>query len=65
MANLYEPIMPSKTLLVKNILNLDTSCYEPISYDSGVKLESVPYLFQRIDPANVDLEKGSEITFKA
>lgn len=63
MANLYEPVLPKHAKMVKKLLGLEEIMeWAPVSYDSTVVLEQVPIMFERLDPATIDLSKGSEDT---
>ena len=65
MANLYEPLLPKHAQMVRELLGLkDEKKWAPTSYDSSVILGQVPIMFDRLDMANIDLQKGSEDTLK-
>ena len=65
MANLYEPFMPKRAKMVKDMLKLENSTkWEPISYNPSVTLENIGILFERIDINNVDLDKNADDTLK-
>ncbi len=65
MANLYEPFMPKRAKVIKDVLKIDQDTkWEPISYNPDVKLENVSILFERIDINNVDLTKNADDTLK-
>ena len=63
MANLYEPMLPKHAKMVKKLLGLsEEMSWEPVSYDATIVLDQVPIMFERLDPATIDLSKGSEDT---
>ena len=63
-SNIFEPFMPKTSKKVKALLNIQDSQWAPVSYDSNVKLNEVSILFNRIDPVNVDMTKGTKDTLK-
>ena len=65
MANLYEPIMPKRAQMLSDLLGIDLSKYEPVSYDSTKIITNVPLLFQRLDLEQIDMTKGLTNPFNA
>lgn len=62
--NIFEPFTPKASKKIKKLLNIKENDWAPVNYDSNIKLEKVSILFDRIDPINVDMTKGTEDTFK-
>ncbi len=65
MANLYEPIMPKRAQMLSELLGIDLSKYEPVTYDSTKIITNVPLLFQRLDLEQIDMTKGLTNPFNA
>ncbi|MGI5842441.1 MAG: methionine--tRNA ligase [Christensenellales bacterium] len=63
-ANLFEPIMPKRTQMIKDILKVELNNFEPVTYDENVVLADVPVLFTRIEPEKIDMTKGAQNTFE-
>lgn len=63
-ANITAPLMPKAAAKVKAFLGVKESGWGEAQYDPSVKLENISVLFNRIQPADVDLSKGAGDTFK-
>lgn len=63
-ANITSPLMPKAAEKVKSYLGVKDCGWGEAFYDEAVKLENISVLFNRIQPADVDLSKNAGDTFK-
>lgn len=63
-ANITSPLMPKAAEKVKKYLGVNGGAWDEVCYDESVKLENISVLFNRIQPADVDLTKAAGDSFK-
>ena len=64
LANISSPILTEASEYVTTLLGVKKGTWEPVTYDSNIKLANLKVLYNRIDEKDVDMEKGSEDTLQ-